>query len=84
MPLDNDSCRCHNLILVIRSAAHLFLQQQLIDLRIYYKDALNRIEQDTDEREARIERYNTLKKFLVCLYGTVGFVLEQVRECISI
>ncbi len=49
-----------------------FIVRQLLDLRTYYRDRLKHLEEDTDERESCIKRYDTLKKILVCLYGTTG------------
>ena len=46
--------------------------RQLLDLRAYYRNTLKGLEEDTDERESCINRYDTLKKILVCLYGTTG------------
>jgi DNA polymerase elongation subunit (family B) len=46
--------------------------RQLLDLRAYYKDRLKHLDEDTDERVSYIKRYDTLKKILVCLYGTTG------------
>ncbi len=44
----------------------------VLERRIYFKQLMKRLPQDSTEANSYEERANTLKKILVCLYGTTG------------
>jgi DNA polymerase elongation subunit (family B) len=45
---------------------------ELISNRRYYRNLLNNLSPSNIEHEICTQRFNTLKKILVCLYGTTG------------
>ena len=45
---------------------------QVLERRTYFKQLMKRLPQDSTEANSSEERADTLKKILVCLYGTTG------------
>jgi DNA polymerase elongation subunit (family B) len=63
--------------------------KSLLDRRLHYGELLKTLTEEVEEREYYIQRYEMLKKILVCLYGTTGsywnkygnvFAFEQINK----
>ena len=59
--------------------------KQIVDRRVYIKQMVRRFPEESTEASDYEQRGDTLKKILVCLYGTTGSYWNpnlKVRRCL--